>query len=61
MVPINGSLGVVALKPALRSLEDVAVWIGEFALDLRPGVAGHISGELADRHGRRLSFCSTNR
>jgi hypothetical protein len=31
MDPIDGSLGVVTLNPALRFLEDVAVWIGDIA------------------------------
>jgi hypothetical protein len=39
MYPIDGSMSVVALSPALRFLEDVAVWICEIALGLRFGFA----------------------
>ena len=35
---IDGSLSVVGLNPAVRSLEDVAIGVREIPLDLRFGV-----------------------
>jgi len=57
MIGIYGGLGVVPLNPAVRSLEGVAVGIGEVPLGGWLGVAGCIGGKhaLRHRHGIQIS------
>lgn len=56
MVAIDSGLSIIALDPAIRSLEDVAVWVGVIALSLRFGVPGCIGWQRALRHCRWISL-----
>ena len=58
VVSVHSGLGVVALNPAVRSLEDVAVGIGEILLSLRFGVAGCIGWQRALRHCQLMGLGS---
>ncbi|PZU99663.1 MAG: hypothetical protein DCF24_08535 [Cyanobium sp.] len=54
-------LGVVALNPAARSIEDGVTWVCDIALGLGFGMTEYIPWELTAQHQQMIHLCQLSR